>query len=313
MPVSVGGIDTTRTIVGIIEEYHDVPLADAAANAQMNEVIGNKADTNAGTSLFAQSVIALEQLVVIDEFHDVPAQNAAANAQINEVIGNKTDTTAGTSLVSLVKIVDAVVDEIPGETNAKTFNATALAAVRAEVRGELDTAYPAAPTANTPNDGLISAGGKFVIHAGVQLTGNGASTENIFQVTGYIRILQLYAICSAKVDTTTFSNVKFAIYDGTNTVNLTAVVDASTAAAGDLLVKVAPAATALSWLNSDAGGIYVEGPATAQAFYEGIVVQKPAANTYIQLCYTGDATTDVTWAFYLRWVPLISTSTAVAV
>jgi len=44
------------------------------------------------------------------------------------------------------------VDEIPSETNAKTFNATALASVNAEVDNALDTAIPGSPTANSINE-----------------------------------------------------------------------------------------------------------------------------------------------------------------
>lgn len=44
-------VDTLKSAVVVIDEYHDVPAQNAAANAQMNEVIGNKTDTTAGDSL----------------------------------------------------------------------------------------------------------------------------------------------------------------------------------------------------------------------------------------------------------------------
>jgi len=42
--VGGGSIDDVETKVDVIDEYHDVPAADAVLNAQMNEVIGNKTD-----------------------------------------------------------------------------------------------------------------------------------------------------------------------------------------------------------------------------------------------------------------------------
>jgi len=52
------------------------------------------------------------------------------------------------------------VDEIPSETNAKTFNATALASVNAEVDNALDTAIPGSPAAGSLNE-VIKAIGDF--------------------------------------------------------------------------------------------------------------------------------------------------------
>ena len=51
-----------------------------------------------------------------------------------------------------VAAVKAVVDEIPGQTNAKTFNATALASINAQVDDALNTAVPGSPTADSINE-----------------------------------------------------------------------------------------------------------------------------------------------------------------
>jgi len=42
--VGGGSIDDVETKVDVIDEYHDVPAQNAVANAQMNEVLGNKTD-----------------------------------------------------------------------------------------------------------------------------------------------------------------------------------------------------------------------------------------------------------------------------
>lgn len=46
------------TAIGIIDAFHDVPAQDAVANAQMRDVIGNKTDTVAGTSIVSYIQIA---------------------------------------------------------------------------------------------------------------------------------------------------------------------------------------------------------------------------------------------------------------
>lgn len=56
----------------------NVPGADAATNTLMRDVIGNKTDTNAGTSLLARLL--------------VQAADNAANTNVRDVMGNKSDT-----------------------------------------------------------------------------------------------------------------------------------------------------------------------------------------------------------------------------
>lgn len=118
---------------------HGVPGQNSGNNAVMRDVIGNKTDTTAGTSIvslikIADTVVdnihdtdlpdvhtdlgtAIAAIGTVDGFHDVPAQNSADNSQVRDVVGNKTDTTAGNSVVSLVKIVDALHD-VPAQNSA---------------------------------------------------------------------------------------------------------------------------------------------------------------------------------------------------
>lgn len=72
---ATGAVTSTDTLVGyvkqlvtelaVVDEFHDVPAADATANAQMNEVIGNKTDAAAtATVSTTESLMAyLKQLV----------------------------------------------------------------------------------------------------------------------------------------------------------------------------------------------------------------------------------------------------------
>lgn len=122
------------TAIGVIDAFHDVATADAATNAVMSDIVGNKADAAATGAVSAvESLMAYaKQLVtegitrdaaiaVIDGLLDVPSEDLATDATINQVIGKKSDTVAGTSLVAIAKqnaaaivVVDTVVDETNG-------------------------------------------------------------------------------------------------------------------------------------------------------------------------------------------------------
>jgi hypothetical protein len=103
--------DTGTTIpatISTIDGLLDVPTADLATNATINQVVGNKNDTVGGTSIVALIKQALAALVVVDGFHDVTgAADSAANSQIRDVVGRKDDTVAGDSIVALAKQIIA--------------------------------------------------------------------------------------------------------------------------------------------------------------------------------------------------------------
>jgi hypothetical protein len=87
-----------------------VPVADVATNVFAMDVIGNKNDTVAGTSVIALNKQAYARLgapagasmsadiAVIDGYFDVPGADVATNVTVRDVVGNKTDTAVGTSL-----------------------------------------------------------------------------------------------------------------------------------------------------------------------------------------------------------------------
>ena len=123
---NVTNTEAAAVAIGVIDAFHDVPVADVADNAVISDVVGNKEDAAAtGAVSTVESLMAYAKqnvtnteaaataLATIDEFHDVPAQNAVLNAQINEVIGNKTDTAgsgAVTDTSSLVKYAKQLVN-----------------------------------------------------------------------------------------------------------------------------------------------------------------------------------------------------------
>lgn len=202
-----GKVDTEvgslQTAVNTVATYHDKPAQNSADNAYIRDVVGNKTDTTAGTSLVSLIKIETAALAVVDEYHDVPAQNAAANSQINEVIGNKTDTTAGTSLVSLVKVVDGNVDDIKTYTvkpdadtndndniadivgnkedtaNSTVGNTSSLMRYTKAIIGDTvyiaDAALPAAPTASS----LAAQIGNFIASGDGDFAGGTKLPSNI--------------------------------------------------------------------------------------------------------------------------------------
>ena len=98
-----------------------------------------------------------------------------------------------------------------------------------------------------------------------------------------------------------------------HTVDMTAVVNASGIEPNDMLVKASDDGTAMAWMDADNGGIYIEGAVDKKAFGEGIAVAKTATDTFIRFLYTGDANTDVTLQFVVRYQPLTTASLIAAV
>lgn len=167
--------------------------------------------------------------------------------------------------------------------------------------------WPLTPTAGmtcTRDSSLIHAGGKSLFREGVAIAGTGAQTLNIATIAGCVTLMEITMIASTVTDSTTFSNVKFALYDGTNTVDLTAVVDGSSCVTGSKFFKTAVAATALTYLNADQ--VRFAESVFNKPFVESIVNAKPAVTNYLQLLFTGDGDTDITANFHVVWRPACS-------
>jgi len=142
--------------------------------------------------------------------------------------------------------------------------------------------------------------------------GNGAQTDNIFKVSGTVRVIELGGICTESTDATTLSGCSFALYDATpETVEITdgtAPTDASgLGVGGGLYSNGASASVAVAYITSDACTV------TDVVKLERILNQKPGVDTYIQFLFTGDATTDVDIQFFCRYVPLSSGAEVTAV
>lgn len=108
----VNGLPTSETYDSTsdsLEASRDairVPTADAAANTNEADVIGNKTDTNAGNSIFAKQLI--------------PTADVGTNISSRDVIGNKSD-----AAVTAVGAVASILAYIKGTLN-QLATATAL-------------------------------------------------------------------------------------------------------------------------------------------------------------------------------------------
>lgn len=164
---------------------------------------------------------------------------------------------------------------------------------------------------DTPLSNLVYSGGR-ITQKSVNLVNDGATTENLFTVTGAVRVLELYGVATAVVDADTFSGVKFELDDGTAQSDITAAVDASSIVEGGLLLKQGNAAAALIFSNPTAG--VVLNAASKWPMEPCILVQKTGGvTTYIRIAYTGDADTDYTLNFTCRWSPISSDGAIAAV
>lgn len=116
----------------IVDEFQDVPGIDSAANAQTNEVIGNKSDTVAGNSLIALCKQVIAALLF-------PTEDLATDATIAQVVGKKSDTVAGTSLVALAKQIIAAIVVVDGLLDVPTEDLATDATINQVVGKKSDT------------------------------------------------------------------------------------------------------------------------------------------------------------------------------
>ena len=132
--------------------------------------------------------------------------------------------------------------------------------------------------------------------------GNGAQTDNLFTITGTVDILNIWAVCTEATNATTISNNSLAIYDGTNTVELTdsnSPTDFAGINVGDCVFKNGASGTiAIVRQNNDATVL------TDLTQTKARVTKKLATATYIRHLFTGDANTDVDVKWYVRYLPV---------
>jgi hypothetical protein len=136
----------------------------------------------------------------------------------------------------------------------------------------------------------------------VNITGNGPTTLNVFKFTGAVRIVHQEAIITSVTDLTTCTNAYATLYDGTNTVNLTADgVDLSGALPWTYFVKDKVAAQTYSMCSADQVRL-LEVSNSIKAGLAFTAIGKSGVDNYIQFNFTGDANTDFNMFVHFEYI-----------
>lgn len=177
---ALAGIDTSAIAAALatIDAFHDVPVADVADNAVISDVVGNKDDTVAGTSLVAlnkQLIATIGSAVGADISADIAAIKAVCDtisaASVTEIadILAAVDTEIA-QIIAAVAVIDGLLDipSIDLATNA-TFNqvignksdtvsGTSLVSLAKQIIVDLTSAVTEPPTAKSLHDILHKDG-----------------------------------------------------------------------------------------------------------------------------------------------------------
>jgi len=272
---AAGAVTTTDTLVGYIKQLvsdaiaataaigtidglHDVPVADAATNLYVRDVVGIKTDAAAAgavssvESLMAyvkQSVtLAIARdtaLGVVDGLHDVPIADAATNLYMRDVVGIKTDAAAAgavsatESLMAYIKqLVGAAITEaaqtlkLDGVTISTTPTAASLASFIASGGTSLGTQLPASTSLYGVASGVQASVASTKL--GLKVTAVAAdildgTTNTLFTVAGGKVLITALIMENSVGATDAASNVKFTMNP---TVGTDADMNAATAVGG---------------------------------------------------------------------------------
>ena len=165
--------------------------------------------------------------------------------------------------------------------------------------GELNKALPSSPETDSVHDYLEHAADEEVTKT-LAIAGDGATSLDCFLVTGSVRILQLWMDVTAVTNSTDFAAVQFDLFPtGGAAIDITGAVDGSGCLAGSQFIKLAAAATALTFIDNTLGA--VTEAATNKSFYPTVVTKKTGAVTNVRLTFNGDANTDITATVHARY------------
>lgn len=249
-----------------------VPPIDSSDNDVGTDVIGNKNDTTAGSSLISLAKQATSGLTL-------PAQDSAANTTPADVIGTKTDTVAGDSLVSLAKNGDLVAAR--DTTLSYDFNSALYSIYR--------------------NSGVSITK---EIHVQV---GPGNVFGNYAEFTGHIRVLNQFAIITEITTLNNATDIYVTAHDGITEVNLTAGNPGgfvlSGATVGTMFLKDQVASQAGTVLDADQ--VRISEPPNRLAGSPFTLGAKNGATNYIRLYLsTTDNPVDFKAQVYFEYRPL---------
>lgn len=154
----------------------------------------------------------------------------------------------------------------------------------------LNTAAPSPITNESVYWHMEETSGSQVSKASTLSANNTTASNNLFQLTGTVEVVRLYAVVTDTSTLANCTNVHFDLWDSTAAVDITKSGPGSVLsglAVGTFMVKDAVKTTAVAVADNVAGAI-TEG-STSKIFEEFFITQKTGANTYMRLTY---ATTD---------------------
>jgi len=160
------------------------------------------------------------------------------------------------------------------------------------------------PSINSMADmAQISAGCKLVKSG--RVTGTGTLDFNLFKITGSVKIVDAYAEITSVTTLTNGTGAKFYLYDGTNSVDITATgAVLSNAPAGSIILKTGDATQIATVIFADQCRI-TESDASKKSHQPFICTQKNGADTFIKCTFdTTDAPVDFEISFYIVYIPL---------
>ena len=179
-----------------------------------------------------------------------------------------------------------------------------MALVIDAVQNPLHEVIPNDCTNNSACDMLKRESG-FVIEKDTHITGTGAVTANVLQLTGTCLILNQWAEILTITTKTNMTNVYATLWDGTTSTDLTADgLTLSTAPVGSFFTKDKVSTETYSANIADQARS-LETLGDKKAGRPFIVTQKNGADTFIRFHFTTtDAPLDMTMKIYFEYLPM---------
>ena len=168
----------------------------------------------------------------------------------------------------------------------------------------LTLVIPQTNVANTGNDMLVRAAGIKIIEETVNITGTGAITASLLQLTGTVKVVNQWAEITAITTLTNATNVYATLWDGTNSVDLTADgLTLSTATVGSFFTKDKVSTDPYSANIADQCRL-LETTIDRFAGRPFAITQKNGADTFIRFhLTTTDAPIDFTIKIVFEYIP----------
>jgi len=169
---------------------------------------------------------------------------------------------------------------------------------------QLDETCGVDETANSAKELLIRSSG-MKISKSVRITGTGALTANVLQLTGTVNVISQWALLTSITTLVNATGVYSSLWDGTVPIDLTADgIVLSGAPVGSFFTKDQVAAQTYSSNIADQGRL-LETLADRWAGRPFIVTQKAAADTFIRFhLTTTDAPVDFTMLVFFEYLPM---------